>query len=99
MNKSSLQVSYADLLTFHSAWERVRAINDLYPELLMNGKQADRLKPFSSQEFRNLTDLRDRMGNALSEANKTPPEGGYPHDWEVTEPHQEPRRKSIPPVI
>ena len=98
MNTTSIQVSYDDLLSLHAAWERVRAVNDLYPELLMNGKQADRLKPFNVKEFRDLTDLRDRMGHAISEANPTPPDGGYPHNWEVTEPHQVEHRKAKRPI-
>ncbi len=97
MNTTTIEVSFDDLAYLHAAWEKVRAINDLYPHLLMTGEQADRLTPISMNQFRDLTDLRDRMGQAILEANPTEPTGGYPDAWEITEQFQVALRKSKEP--
>ena len=97
MNPTTLTVSLEDLEVLHSAWEMVRSINDLYPELLMNGRQADRLRPLNVREFSDLTQLRDRIGLGLVEYNQDVSPEELPYTWEITEPQFVPHRRAKRP--
>lgn len=97
MNNTTLSLSFEDLELLHDVWDKIRSINELYPELLMNGRQADRLRPLNVKEFNDFTKLRDRIGQGLIESNQDLSPEELPYTWEITEPQYKEHRRARKP--
>ena len=95
MNSTTVTITYEEFKVLHDVWSKVRNLITLYPDLLMTGRQSDLLKPLNVQEFRDLTVLRDRIGQGLVESNQGLPPEELPFTWGITESQLIPHRRNL----